>query len=256
MNNIEQSLEFLWMKKEEVKIYLCLLEYWSLAISSISKITWVKRVNCYHYCDKLLDSWYILISKKHWNKVFSAENPKVFINKEKEKLNIIENILPNLISLSEQNTNKPNIIFFEWEKWIKQIFSKIEELKNVEIVSFSSFSRLSKFFSQEDFLQKHLEKRISQKVKTRFISPKEGNSKETITKLFPKFFDKSLLEIFLISSNNFFFDSEITIFDEHIAILNLSGQNPIWIIIQDKSLYKTQKAIFDLAWLWATSFIS
>ena len=250
-----KSLEFLGLKKEEIKIYLCCLEFWNLAISSISRITKIGRVNCYHYVEKLVFKWYLISSKKSWTNIYSAEKPQIFLNKEKERLNLVENIMPDLMSISSNTPNKPNISFFEWEEWIKNIFNKLELLKDSEIVSFSNFSKLTDFFEDKDFLQKHFKSRLENNIKTRFISPRDDKSDNFVSSFFPKDFDKNLLEVFLISSQEFFFESEITIFDNHIAIINITKENPVWVIIENKSLYKTQKAIFDLAWLGATSFI-
>jgi hypothetical protein len=68
--------------------------------------------------------------------------------------------------------------------------------------------------------------------------------------------DQKLLEIFLISPKEFYFESEISIFAGSIAIMNLQEKNPVGVLIQTPELYRTQKAIFDLAWLGATSFVT
>lgn len=255
-NNIENSLKFLWLKKEEIKIYLSLLEFWSLAVSSISIITKIWRVNCYNYIEKLVKWWYISVSKKSWTKVFFAENPNIFLNKEKERLNLINEIMPDLLSLSSKSPNKPNIYFFEWKDWIKNIFNKINELENSEIVSFSNFEKLTSFFKNEDFFKNHFKERVWKNIKTRFISPRNEISEKFTETFFPKIFEEKLLEIFLISQKEFYFESEITIFNWKIAIMNLTKENPVWVLIENENLYKTQKTIFWLAWLWATSFIT
>jgi len=38
--------------------------------------------------------------------------------------------------------------------------------------------------------------------------------------------------------------------------MNLNEKNPIGVLIENTELFRTQKAIFDLAWLGATSFIT
>ena len=253
--NLLKSLEFLGLKKEEIKIYLCCLEFWNLAISSISRITKIGRVNCYHYVDKLVSKWYLISSKKSWTNIFTSEKPQIFLNKQKERLNLVENIMPDLMSISSNTPNKPNISFFEWTEWIKNIFKKLELLEDTEIVSFSNFSKLTDFFEDKLFLQNHFKNRLKKNIKTRFISPRDKKSDNFVEHFFPKNFDKNLLEVFLIWSNEFFFESEITIFEGNIAIINITKENPVWVIIENKSLYKTQKTIFDLAWLGATIFI-
>lgn len=256
MENIEKSLQFLWLKKEEIQIYLCLLEFWSMATSNISRITKIWRVNCYHYIEKLIKWWYLSVSQKSWAKVFSAENPNIFLNKEKERLNVINEIIPDLLNLSSKSPNKPKIQFFEWKAWIKNIFNKLNEKENTEIVSFSNFEKLTMFFNEDNFLRNHFEERVKKDIKTRFISPRNETAENFVETFFPDTFETKLLEVFLISQKEFYFESEITIFNWSIAIINLTLENPVWVLIENESLYKTQKTIFWLAWLGATSFIT
>ncbi len=255
MDNLSSTLQFLWLKKEEIQIYLCLLEFGNLPTSSIARITKIWRVNCYHYIEKLLRKGYLSTSQKNGTKIFTAEKPQIFLNKEKERMNLIESAMPQLLSISSKSPHKPNISFFEGKDGIKNIFTKLESLKNTEIVSFSNFEKLAGFFETENFLQNHFELRLKNKVKTRFISPRSTVWDNFVSTTFPEKFDRNLLEVFLISSSEFFFESEITIFKDSIAIMNLNKENSVGVLIENKNLYKTQKAIFDLAWLGATSFI-
>lgn len=256
MNNLENSLQFLWLKKEEIQIYLCLLEFGSLATSSIARITKIGRVNCYHYIEKLIQWWYISVSQKSWTKIFLAENPNIFLNKEKERMNLIQEIIPDLLTLSSKSPHKPNIQFFEWKAGIKNIFNTLNTIESTEIVSFSNFEKLTVFFQDTDFLKNHFQERIQKNIKTRFISPRNEVAEDFAATFFPESFQEKLLEVFLISQKEFYFESEITIFNWKIAIMNLTQENPVWVLIENESLYKTQKTIFWLAWLGATSFIT
>jgi len=128
------------------------------------------------------------------------------------------------------------------------------EIRESEIVSFSNFERLGNFLP--DFLSSHFEKRLERKIKTRFILLRSAKAETFCDQFFPKEYNEALLEVFLISPDEFNFDSEITIFAGSIAILNLNEENPIGILVENPELFHTQKAIFDLAWLGTTSFIT
>lgn len=256
MEDLERHLHFLGLGREESRIYLSCLEYETLPVSTIAKLSGVGRVNCYHHIEKLVQKGLLRSSKQKGNKVFSAEHPRLLINAEKERLNVAESILPDLLSLSSKNPKKPRLEFFEGRSGIEHFFRILEGLENTEIVSFSNFERLRSFFPDPDFLQQHFLKRLKRRVKTRFISPKSKTAEAFREDFFPKDFDQKLLEIFLISSEEFSFASEITIFPEAIGIMNLSSENPIAVLIENKDLFHTQKAVFDLAWLGATSFIT
>jgi sugar-specific transcriptional regulator TrmB len=254
--SIESDLRFLGLSYDEAKIYLACLEYGPLSTSSIARITQIGRTNCYHHTEKLAKKGLLAVSQKGGNKSFSAENPQIIINKQKERLNIANQVLPELLALSSQNPQKPKIRFFEGPEGIQNIFGKMLEVGGKEIMSFSNFRKLSEFFAGSDFLQKHFSERIENKIKTRFISPRDEMSEEFIQNFFPKDYPKKYLEVFLISDTVFAFESEISIFPGFIAISNLSPKNPIGVLIENPELYHTQKAIFDLAWLGATSFIT
>lgn len=251
---IETHLKKLGLSAEESDIYLMLLKYGTSNVSQISRITNIGRVNCYHYIDKLLQRGLISQSQKHKVKSYSAENPKIFINQQKEQLNLAETLVPQLLAITSHNPEKPNIQFFEGKNGIKNIFEAMTQQQNGEIVSFSNLETLGNFLP--NFLTEHFAKRFEKNIKTRFISPWNQKSETFEDQFFPQDYPKKLSEIFLISPDEFTFASEISIFSGSIAILNLHEQNPVGILIENSELYKTQKAIFDLAWLGATSFIT
>ncbi len=251
---IEQKLQFLGLLPEEIKIYLTLLKYGTSSVAGISRITKIGRVNCYHYIEKLLAKGLITQSQKSKVKHFTAENPRIFINKEQEKLNIATDLIPELLAISSTSGEKPKIQIFEGWDGVRNIFHKMVEAESREIVSFSNFDKLSELLP--DFLPEHFEKRLEKGIKTRFISPWTETAEKFRGNFFPADMDRKLLETFLIHQNEFYFDSEITIFAGFVAIINLNKKNPVGVVIENPEIYRTQKTIFDLAWLGATSFIS
>lgn len=163
--SIEHDLKFLGLSPDEANIYLACLEYGPLAVSGISRISQIGRTNCYHHTEKLAKKGLLAVSQKGGNKSFSAENPQILINKEKEKLNIAQSIMPELLALSSQNPQKPKIRFFEGHEGIRNIFGKMLEIGGREIMSFSNFTKLTEFFEGSDFLRKHFVDRIEEKIK-------------------------------------------------------------------------------------------
>ncbi len=254
MQNLESSLKFLGFSQEETNIYLTCLKFGPIAVSGISRLTKIGRVNCYHHIEKLRDKGFLSLSQKEKVKHYSATNPEILRNQEKERMNLVENILPQLMSLNIKNSRKPKIQFFEGETGIQNIFNQMLLNKNSEVVSFSNFKLLSEF--SPNFLKTHFLSRQKNNIKTRFISSRETGVENFQKDFFPENFKEDLLEIFLISQKEFLFESEITIFADSIAIMDLNQTQPIGVLIENPELYRTQKAIFDLAWLGATSFIT
>ena len=251
---IEQKLRFLGLSDEEVRIYLTLLKFGTCSVAQISRLTKIGRVNCYHYIEKLLQKGLISRSQKSKIKSFSAENPKIFINRERERMNLAQEIVPELLALTANDPRKPKVQFFEGKNGIKNVFEAMTEQRGGEIVSFSNFDTLTNFIPE--FLPEHFQQRFENDIKTRFITPWTDTAEQFQDQFFPNGFDQRLAEIFLISPKEFHFESEISIFSGSIAIMNLNEQNPVGVLIENPELYRTQKAIFDLAWLGATSFVA
>lgn len=251
---LETKLRFLGLQPEEIKIYLNLLQFGTSSVAQVSRLTKIGRVNCYHHIEKLLNKGLISQSQKSKIKAFTAENPKIFLNQAKEKVNVAEELIPELMAMSAHDSRKPKIQFFEGKNGIRNIFTSMTEQRNGEVVSFSNFDRLNDFLP--DFLPEHFSDRAKKNIKTRFIAPWTETAESFQAKFFPADLNQKLLEIFLISPKEFHFESEISIFAGSIAIMNLQEKNPVGVLIQNPELYRTQKAIFDLAWLGATSFVT
>lgn len=254
MISLSYTLQSLGFSPEESDIYLACLEFGDLPISTISRLTKIGRINCYHYTQKLVDKGYLSISTQKKVKHFSASNPRILINKEKEKLNLAEQILPEMLAIAAKTPQRPKIQFFEDTTGIEKIFAKMIEIPNSEVVSFSNTEMLK--YLPTGFLQNHFSVRQEKEIKTRLIIPVVSDFEEVQQSFFPRNFPEHLLEIFQVSPRDFSFASEISIFSGNIAIFSLSEKNAQGVLIENPELYQTQKAIFDLAWLGATSFIT
>lgn len=198
--------------------------------------------------------------KKSEVKHFFAENPKVILNKQQEKINIAQNILPEMLAMASNNPQKPEIQFFEGISGIQKIMDKMKEIPNTEIVSFSNFPVLENL--PEKFLKAHFASRESQNIKTRFITPLSDKSQKFQEK-YLRFHSTpesaNLIETFFISPDQCNFSSEISIFSGSVAIFSLSQKNPEHsqgVLIENPEIFHTQKVIFDLAWLGANSFVT
>ncbi len=253
MNYLKSSLKKLGFSSEESAIYLTCLEFGTLPVSVISRNIKIGRINCYHYIEKLKEKGFLLEEKRSGVKHFMAENPQILINKQKEKINIAHNILPEMLAIAASTPQKPKIQFFEGETGIKKIFSKMLEIPQSEIISFSNFKTLSHL--PDKFLKEHFTERESKKIKTRFITP-QSKQADIFHEKYLEFTNKNLIEIFFIHPKECNFSSEISIFSGHIAIFSISEKTTQGVVIENPKIFQTQKAIFDLAWLGATSFVA
>lgn len=133
---IKEELTNLGLSPEEAKVYLSILELGGSYASNISKKAQVNRATCYHTLSNLKAKG--LINSYNKNKItwFNAENPKKLIKSQQEKLEIANNLLPQLLSISNSITFKPKIRFYEGLEGAKEIFEDILTTKD-EILGYT-----------------------------------------------------------------------------------------------------------------------
>jgi len=145
---IEKILEWIWLNKNESKIYLALLKLWKSWITNISKHSWVKRTTIYNYINPLLEKNFIKRTISWKRILFTAENPKNLIKIfEERKKNFLEK-LPFLEWIYNKNSTNTNLEFYEWKDNLKKLYKKIWSQEK-DIFTFFSPEMFYKYFSEK-----------------------------------------------------------------------------------------------------------
>ena len=251
---ILSDLEDLGLSKEESKVYLAILELGGSYVSLIAKKAKINRVACYHTLDNLIKKGLISTFTQNKIKYFSVESPKILVNKQKEKFEKAQKILPELLSITNTLAYKPKIQYYEGFDGIKNIFAETLEADG-EILGYTNLKDLQEVFP-EDFLKKYAKDKLDRNIKTRMLSPNSPEALNYLNKYYPKNFDHKLMEILFVNPKEFFFEYEINIYKDKVAIISLNTDEPIGLIIESPIYAKTQRSLFNLAWLGGTSFIA
>lgn len=125
MNKLYDVLKHSGLTKNESKIYLALIKMGSVKAGQLSKETEFNRTNTYE-CLKTLGEkglvTYVTIGKI---KYFQASNPKNLELYLQEKLDAIQNILPDLEKIYKTRKLKENVRLFKGNKGIKAVLDDI-----------------------------------------------------------------------------------------------------------------------------------
>ena len=149
---------------------------------------------------------------------------------------------------------KPKIEYYEGEEGVKNIFEDILTAKG-EILGYTNLLQLEQLFP-EVYLRDWIRRKVEKKIKTRMLSPLSTSGIRHLDDYYPPHFDRHLVEILHINPDQFGFKYEITIYDTKVAIVSLSRDEMLGLIIESPLYTETQRAIFQLAWLGATSFVA
>ena len=243
----------LGLTPEEAKVYLATLELGGSYASNIARKAGLNRASCYHTLNNLKKKG--LLSSFNKGKIlwFNAEHPEKLIRIEEEKLQKAQTLIPQLLSITNSLTLKPKIRFYEGTEGVKEIFGDILKTKD-ELLGYTNLKALGDLF--QDYFKKYCHKKIEKKIKTRNIAPQTGEGVDILENYYPKNYDQNLVEILLVNKDEFYFENDISIYENKVAVVSLNPEEVMGIIIESPTLAKSMRSIFNLAWLGATAFVA
>jgi sugar-specific transcriptional regulator TrmB len=240
--NLEATLQSLGLNSKEAKIYLALLELNEGHPSTISRKSGIKRPTTYVILEQLTKHGLVSHVKKSSGVLYRAVDPRKLIEEEKNKINALEDSLPELMSLGAKFGATPQMSVYEGQKGLIQI---MEETLNTSEhllcwcdVEIATGTILSDYFPY--YLKKKVQKGIW--LKGIFTYNQSGLRHK-------KNQNEEFREVYLVPKEKFPFKNEINIYDDKVAII--SHQDEIGVIIQNQNIADSQKAIFNLAFEYA-----
>ena len=171
-------------------------------------------------------------------KCFEAIDPKRLLIIEKEKLNNLKLIIPKLEKLKQTVGKRPKVEIFEGKEGIKSILEEILKLPEKSVyysyANYDLFEYLSFYFP--NFIKRKIKKKIRARVIQEKKSKLEKNRKEG---------EKLLVNMKFLSQR---FDSNVFIFGNKTAFITFSKQTILGILVENESIARTQKQVFDNLW--------
>jgi sugar-specific transcriptional regulator TrmB len=238
---LNKELEKFGLNKKEARIYLASLELGETTIQRIAKKSGVKRTTVYDIINSLKDKGLISELTKNKKTFYYAEDPRKLKTIMEEKNNILEKIMPELLSITNLIDKKPKIKFFEGENGIKAIYKDTLNYPNQELLGWGSEDAVTSF-DKKFLFDYYLPKRVEKKIWVRGIAPESKWTKE-----FQKSDQKYLRKTKLIPSNKFPFEIEINLYGKN-KIGIMSFKEGFGLIIESQKIFTTLKSIFEMNW--------
>jgi sugar-specific transcriptional regulator TrmB len=220
------------LTKTEAKIYITLTELGRAQAGIISRKTGIHRRSVYDALERLIEKGLVSLIKENEKRYYIAENPKrlsEIINLQKEQL---DKVLPRLTANYEAKSKKQETKFYRGLEGIKTIFEdQIAEAKPIYIIGASyNASEILKYY-----LPHYTSTRVTQKLKLYLIYC-GGKRKIDVPFGESRYLPESYAGI--VSTN---------IYADKVAIIVWSNE-PVAILIKEKSVSEAYKNYFDLLW--------
>jgi sugar-specific transcriptional regulator TrmB len=240
-------LKKLGLSDKEINIYLKLLECGATSVRGLAELSGLNRGTVYDTLKKLQHVGLVSYYHQETKQRFVAEEPEKLNKLLKEKKSDLgqleKNLLtfiPELKSLQEKGGNKPTTKFYEGNRGIKFILDDI--LTTLSVFHSSEYFVYSVEGVREDVYEAYPDynkKRIKNKIKAKTISLSEGGGTYGLDQ-------RKWLRI----------KSDITpemtyilIYSGKCAFISRDAKDaPVGVIIENQSIYGTQKIIFEKLW--------
>lgn len=239
MTNLENILQDIGLNEKESKIYLACLQLGSPTVAQISKRAKINRVTTYDILEKLLSKGMVSRSNINDTKIFEAIDPEVLVHEYQLKTTKLKEALPDLIRLKSDNP-APKIRYFEGLDGVKAIYEDTLG-SSTEILNYANSVQVRNYWPEYD--DEYVQRRVNKKIYLRGLTPDDDKGKSVVLNN-PKYHR----EIRLINREKYNFPNEINIYDNKVAIISWELEMPIGLIIDDKYIAETQRAIFQMAW--------
>ena len=247
------DFDLLGLGEVEGKVYIALLELGGGYVSSVARTAKLPRVNCYHTLEKLTEKGLVNYVTRGKIRYYSPEPPQKIVSMLESRVHYARKTLPELLSITNTLALKPKIKYYEGLEGVKNIMEDTLTAKK-ELLGYSNLQGVSEMFG--DFVKSYGVQKMKKNIKTRLICPSSAEAFDYVKKAYPKDFPPDLIEILFVNPREFWFENEIVIYDDKVAVISLNKDELNGMIFESPVYARSQRAIFNLAWLGASSFIA
>jgi len=241
--NIKTILEEAGLAKNEVKVYLAMLDLGSTLAGEITKKSNVNRTNVYDDLNKLIEKGLVSYVIKANRKYFEAAPPERIIKyldeKElelKRKKELVSSVLTDLEARRKINKEPQEATIYQGKKGLKSIAEDVLKTKK-ELFVFGAEGKFVEIFTH--YAQQWHMRRKTSKIPMKIIYDEKIRAKKS----------KSKFSILQMRFNAKVYDTPATtwIYGSKIAIIVWSDQ-PIATLIRSKDVADSYKQFFNIFW--------
>lgn len=250
MPPLHDALKKLGLGDKERAVMLVLLQNGPLLVASVARIAKLNRTTTYGILKELAEKG--LASSSTQGKVirYQSIEPDLlpgYIERHAKELEEsktrVQELVPQIKLLRSKGKVLPKIQFFEGKEGVEQAYEDtIENNKGKKIWAFTgSYKNLG-----QKFVDYYVNKRTKLGVEAKYLIPKTEWGIEA------KREDEKWLRHAKFIPPEYTFDTEIVMYDNKVTILSYALENPVALIIEDETISKAMKTIFDFAETKAT----
>jgi len=242
----EKELQNLGLSEKEAKIYLASLELGPETVQNIAKKAGINRPTTYLQIESLKEKGLISEFQRGKKTFYAPESPNRLLSMlgtfEKEldfKRSEVGGVLPQLNEIFAGAGERPKVRFFEGLAGAKAMQEDFLTAADKKIEGFTNLDKLLEIFPKHE--ADYTKRRVVAGIETKVIYTRKDGPVENAN-------DPSKLRTAkYVLSDKLPITADISIFDDKVAIATYKAK-PVGVIIEDKDIAATMKALFYLIW--------
>ncbi|GEM_PF-424700 len=237
-------------------IYSYLLEMGGAYPSDIATETRVNRSTVYKILTDLSVKGLVNEIERGKKIYYQIDNPKKLLRlAERNAANAndaveqVQSLLPELQGYFADHTNKPRLLYFEGAEGVLSVYDDlVAGDKPYELLSIANSANILEFLD-EKYYRKFRKRKVEIGITVRGILPATEESRVVVEDVHSDVPSRFKPKVRYLPPKDFPLEGEIIIYgDSKMLITNLNPRHPSGFIIEDKSLHRMMRIIFDLAW--------
>ena len=237
----KQLFHTLGLTANETKVYLSLLDLGTAQTGHITEKSGVHRRNVYDAISRLMEKGLISFVSVNNKKLFSPVNPKRFleiIDEKKFELESLKEDFQKMIPELELRTKleqRHDVRFFKGVEGLKTVFEDIIRTGK-DYIGYGPGEQIEKILKH--YLRHFVDKRIKAKIKIKLIydEASRGNVK------------KNPLSQIRFIPQQYSSRAALRIYGDKVALLLLSEEEPLAIVIKNKAIAEGYRKYFEVMW--------
>lgn len=253
-----KHLEQIGLTDKSALVYAYLLESGGSFPSVISQKTQLNRSTVYKILDNLKSNNLIIETEKTKKLYYKILDPNRLLRFTKNNINTAtdrhesaERLLPRLLDLFSSTEERPKINFLGGPNTLIELYhDAIIESSNGSIKIFGNQDIFGKYLKKDD-LKEIVKEKEKNNVETQEILPDTESNRNYYDETFILAKKTLTPKVRFVSGNLNDFGSMIFIYgNSKVAIVKSTQNNLNCTIIEDDSIQKSFKMIFELCWNW------
>lgn len=245
------QIEDLGLSNKEARVYLANLMLGPAGVQQIADTSGIKRVTTYVILESLVGLGLVSQTSKAKKTLFNAESPenlqRLLSKKEQaiqEQKQQLQELLPELSGLKTLPHDAPTVKLYDSAEGLRTLirdYIASHAKSGDQIYGMSNMDLLHDFFPEIATNQGNPD-RLKSGVSSKLIYTSKNGP------IMAKTDKQANRQSRYVSAEKYPINSDMTIVNDSVVLMSLSGQRPLGVTIQSKEIAKGLKVLFDLAW--------